>query len=45
MRNRLLLIVAAASLLGAAACTPARIAGNAAIGTGQLALGAADILI
>ena len=38
-----LLIVAA--LLAATACTPARIVGNAAIGTGKVALGAADMVI
>ena len=40
---RRLLIVAA--LLGAVACTPAKIVGNTAIGAGQVALGTADLLI
>ena len=40
--KRLLLLVA---LLTASACTPARIAGDVAIGTGQVVLGAADLLI
>ena len=31
--------------LALAACTPARIAGNAAIGAGQVVLGAADMVI
>ena len=34
-----------AALIAASACTPARVVGNAAIGTGQLVLGAADVVI
>ncbi|WP_264194459.1 hypothetical protein [Loktanella gaetbuli] len=40
LRTLLLLAVVAAN-----ACTPARIVGNTAIGAGQVALGAADIVI
>ena len=34
-----------AALIAVTACTPARIAGNAAITTGKVALGAADMVI
>lgn len=37
-----LALVLAVSLAG---CTPARVVGNAAIGTGQVVLGAADLVI
>ena len=32
-------------LLGLTACAPARIAGNAAVTTGQVVLGAADLVL
>ena len=41
MKITLLLV----ALLAASACSPARMVGNAAIGTGQVVLGAADLVI
>ncbi len=46
MTRRLLLVLAALPALSAlSACTPVRAAGNVAIGTGQIALAGADLLI
>lgn len=39
------LILAAAAVAGLAACTPLGIAGDVAVGTAQVAVGAADLLI
>jgi len=43
MKTRVALAIAL--LIALTACTPARIVGNAAIGTGQVVLGAADMVI
>ena len=37
--------ILALAMLAAGACTPARMVGNAAIGTGQVVLGVADLAI
>ena len=43
MKNRIILGLAV--LIALSACTPVKLVGNAAIGVGQVALGAADIVI
>jgi hypothetical protein len=38
-------LIALSALLLAVACTPVRMAGDAAVGAGQLALGAVDLVL
>lgn len=39
------LVLVAAALLSAAACTPLGVAGDVAVGTAQVALGAVDLVV
>ena len=43
MKNRIILGLAV--LIALSACTPVKLVGNAAIGAGQVVLGAADLVI